>query len=706
MDSIADEMTMMHHQINGTRESAQDADGQNGNSSQRQLGDVSHVDGVDSSNDESSCSSEESSSCSYESDSSSYDSSDSESYESNDDTSDDCSNLSSGSDDSSESFCAENKGRVHNRVQLKDHNDSHRPNGVFRRRRLEHVNDAHERSSNNDRTSPSKSRGKQSHSRTSNNKQTKPRKSIIQKLSHHIYSSNKSTKLFYLSLVIWTSVQFTIVLVHTCLFDNVKSAMYYASYLRETRGLSGREKKAWLNKHRNDKNGYYYTRYNSPQTMEELRLEAKLALGTAAESNDDGYVPTSGKPNVRRNKNRKQTYSSSSSGGSTRTERLREGCSPLEWHDFHFPTCNEIHEIDLRLVVRKRRYGVDITNERDNNNVLPWGFVGNGLWRDVFTCDPHEEVSTNSPALAVLKMMKSEHPYDQRNFQRHRRDALVMELLSSSHHLVPIYGYCANTVMTAAISHTLEDVIYAREKENVKTWSPEGGFKTQPKIETWMGKDSNGELLATRETEMGRIQLALGVFRGLMDLHEGVGYKNNEGKRVEWLPIIHADLQAKQYLVDSTTGRVYLNDFNRCRFVTKKDIVNNTHAAATNATNSLESCPVYIPTSPGASRSPEEYNSDPLSEKLDVYSAGNILYGIITGERPWNDERGKHIKASIQRGDRPEVNETIRSAVGTADAELTRLLDRVYEGDPVKRASAKEIVHELEVLLNKQVHKN
>jgi hypothetical protein len=81
-----------------------------------------------------------------------------------------------------------------------------------------------------------------------------------------------------------------------------------------------------------------------------------LALGTAAESNDDAFATTSGKPNVSRHKNSKQTYSSSS-GGSTCNERLRDGCSPLEWHDFHFLTC-EIHKIDLRLVVRKRRYGV------------------------------------------------------------------------------------------------------------------------------------------------------------------------------------------------------------------------------------------------------------------------------------------------------------------------------------------------------------
>ena len=89
----------------------------------------------------------------------------------------------------------------------------------------------------------------------------------------------------------------------------------------------------------------------------------------------------------------------------------------------------------------------------------------------------------------------------------------------------------------------------------------------------------------------------------------------------------------------------------------------------------------------------------PLTEKLDVYSAGNILYGIITGNRPWNGERGKHTKAAIQKGERPEVDDDIRNAEGTVDAELTKLLDRAYEGDPEKRASAKELVRELELLL-------
>lgn len=222
------------------------------------------------------------------------------------------------------------------------------------------------------------------------------------------------------------------------------------------------------------------------------------------------------------------------------------------------------------------------------------------------------------------------------------------------------------------------------------------------------------------------------VFWGLADLHDGVvvdaaGKKEGRRRREqeEWLPVVHADLQSKQYLVDATTGDVYLNDFNRCRFMARKDrrdddrpadgggSGNSTAAAADGGVvgeappdSPPEKCPLYIPTAPGSSRSPEEYLLGPLTEKLDVYSAGNVLYGIITGERPWNGERGRHVKEAIKRGERPRVDESMRNGTaGTADAELVRLLDRAYEADPEERASAREIVVELERLLEGELEK-
>jgi hypothetical protein len=42
--------------------------------------------------------------------------------------------------------------------------------------------------------------------------------------------------------------------------------------------------------------------------------------------------------------------------------------------------------------------------------------------------------------------MKGEHDWDHRNLERHRRDALTMERLTSSPYIISIYGHCGNTV--------------------------------------------------------------------------------------------------------------------------------------------------------------------------------------------------------------------------------------------------------------------
>ena len=371
----------------------------------------------------------------------------------------------------------------------------------------------------------------------------------------------------------------------------------------------------------------------TPEEMKRLRdgryNEARAVLGSGAgdEIVDSASYNRGGKPGIKHRQIKNKKKGSRDHEGNLRKERLKPGCTALDWHSYHFPNCNEIHEIDLRGVTRGRR-------QPKRSGSFPWGFVGAGLWRDVFSCDPRSETELNSTTEhdpfppAVLKLMKSEHEYEMRNMQRHRRDALVMERLSSSHHLVAIYGYCAQAVLTKSISHTLDDVIYTREYEKKKRWKPSGGYQVNPPLESWMGVDQDGKLLATRETEEGRLKLALGVFRGLKDLHHG------DGKTKEWLPVVHADLQAKQYLVDSSSGKVYLNDFNvsifdyasasssaltrmienlqRCRFM----------PAVKNST-SLESCSFQIPSAPGGSRSPEEYDMAPLSEKLDIVSIFN-----------------------------------------------------------------------------------
>ena len=48
----------------------------------------------------------------------------------------------------------------------------------------------------------------------------------------------------------------------------------------------------------------------------------------------------------------------------------------------------------------------------------------------------------------AMKTMRFMHEYTDRNFDRHRKDALVMERLSSSPNVVDLFSNCGSTTLT------------------------------------------------------------------------------------------------------------------------------------------------------------------------------------------------------------------------------------------------------------------
>jgi serine/threonine protein kinase len=325
-------------------------------------------------------------------------------------------------------------------------------------------------------------------------------------------------------------------------------------------------------------------------------------------------------------------------------EALRPGCFKADWQTFNFPNCNEIHEIDLALI-RNRQ----IRNRQKATTNETVGVLNHGMWRTVWAVDPRQVTSE----LLALKVMKNEHAVDDRNFDRHRRDALVMERLSSSPNIVDIYGFCGNTVLTEFISETLEDVVTQDEDEDEAIASTD----TYP----------------TRKTPEGRLRLALDVARGLEAIHSIPGG-----------PIVHADIQIQQFMVTSD-GTVKLNDFNRCRFMP----TGNTTGRP---------CPIRIPQAPGKDRAPEEYKEDELDEKMDVYSAANIFYNIMTGELPWSGWSTLETKKMVKKGVIPFIPEEFRQP-GSLDMFLTNLTERAYTNDPRERISATDLVTAFQGLL-------
>jgi hypothetical protein len=108
---------------------------------------------------------------------------------------------------------------------------------------------------------------------------------------------------------------------------------------------------------------------------------------------------------------------------------------PYTWQKTSFPSCNSIHEFDItrpwsvRLNMRHKLYRV----------------IGNGYWRDVWlTQSRHGVVSEKG----ILKTMRYGHDFTPRNFDRMRRDGVVMERLTQSPFVLNIYSFCGTTSLT------------------------------------------------------------------------------------------------------------------------------------------------------------------------------------------------------------------------------------------------------------------
>ncbi|GAX23734.1 hypothetical protein FisN_12Hh311 [Fistulifera solaris] len=320
------------------------------------------------------------------------------------------------------------------------------------------------------------------------------------------------------------------------------------------------------------------------------------------------------------------------------SEELAEGCVRPEWQERAFPNCNEMHEIDLLSTL--------IRSETEDTATDGIGFLDSGLWRSVWAVDPRPVMRTP----VVLKMMKQKHAVDERNFDRHRRDALVMEQLTYSPNVVDIYSYCGNSVLTEFIPVPLDALIGAEEKIDT---SKTGGL--------------------SRDSPDGRLRLALDVARGMKALHEIPGG-----------PIIHADIQPRQFLV-SSNGVLKVNDFNRCRFMGQD-------------ARGIP-CKLMIPSAPGKARSPEEYEGEQLDEKLDIYSIANVYFEILTGVNPWRTKTADETQRLVKQGVKPLIRDEFRKP-GTSDEFLADLTLKAYSMLPIDRPSAAQLVDAIENYLS------
>ena len=189
-----------------------------------------------------------------------------------------------------------------------------------------------------------------------------------------------------------------------------------------------------------------------------------------------------------------------------------EHCKAMyEWQKSSFPTCNIIHEHQIQ------EYDV-VQNTIQKIN---YGFFRD-IWKvQISTADARRR------QYVVLKTLRTDKEYDEYNADRHRRDAVALERLTSSPHVVNIYGHCVNSQMT---EYSGEGDVYDA------VFNPRRGI-------TLSKEDA--------------LRIAIQVATGIADMHN----LDKDGQA----PMAHTDIAPTQFIL--IDGYYKLNDFNRVRFI-------------------------------------------------------------------------------------------------------------------------------------------
>jgi serine/threonine protein kinase len=79
------------------------------------------------------------------------------------------------------------------------------------------------------------------------------------------------------------------------------------------------------------------------------------------------------------------------------------------------------------------------------------------------------------------------------------------------------------------------------------------------------------------------------------------------------------------------------------------------------------------------------------TEKIDVYSMGNVFYTLLTETWPFNDENSEDAQNSVKAGKRPHVPSRLRESKDPAIVAIRKAMTMSWRQDPTERASAKEV---------------
>jgi serine/threonine protein kinase len=154
-------------------------------------------------------------------------------------------------------------------------------------------------------------------------------------------------------------------------------------------------------------------------------------------------------------------------------------------------------------------------------------------------------------------------------------------------------------------------------------------------------------------------------------------------------PIVHVDVQAGQFF-RGRDGLIKLVDYNRAEALLY-DVKQDKYCNWING-----------PPAEGMFRAPEENIDAPLTEKIDVYSLGNVFYSVLTGIMVFNNVSSEEAHRRIVEGETEPIADFYYNEPNLAA--LAEAIEMCWTYDVEERPSIFEVVQFLEqaVKVNKR----
>ena len=296
-------------------------------------------------------------------------------------------------------------------------------------------------------------------------------------------------------------------------------------------------------------------------------------------------------------------------------------------------------------------------------------------------------------------------------YELHRRDALAMERLTFSPYVLDIYGYCGQSAINELADFGIEGMSslekIARSFRGMDDIEPVSKIKLQLASMVAAGvshvhsidhPDFPYPVENDSDDDPGKDHVGERKKRTLLgDINGGRAKVSSNAT------LVHYDLNPRNIAV-VRRGKPKLNDFNVAEFMTW-DVENNRTCGFSGRFRepwwrAPEEMHFHMPNNDTDHR--HHTPPAPLTEKIDIYSLGNILMEILTSHSPWGlmqkGQAEEETRPRVARGELPDFPDDFNMTKLTSDPALMaidRAMRKCLRFLPEDRPTAGEIAAEL-----------